>query len=148
MGVFTSLHGRRVGLGPKDQLVSHEIDISQPCVDATVTVGDESANVRNITIQLTDARGNDIDYAETVIVHVFADAAGLDWATTGGSTGIEIGTDGDLETLVTKKIFMARSEADGDLDLTWTDTGTEAAFVGIQLPGGRIVFGSQALTNA
>lgn len=145
--VVTSVHGRKLGLGAKGELVANDIQISRPCVDATVTVGDEAANVRAITIQLKDAEGNDIDYVETVEVIVFGDATKTAFVTTGGSTGIAIGTDGALLAVVAKKYFLATSESDGDLDLTWTDTGTEAAFIGVRLPNGRIVMGSQALTN-
>ncbi len=145
--VVTGIHGRKLGLGAKGELISNDIQISRPCVDASVTVSDESANVRTITIQLKDAEGNDIDYVETVEVIVFADATKTAFASTGGSTGIAIGTDGALLAVVAKKYFLATSESDGDLDLSFTDTGTEACFIGIRLPNGRIVMGSQALTN-
>ncbi len=145
---FTSIHGRLLGVDQeKNNLVSNGIDISQPCADATVTVGAEAANVRPITIQLLDSRGNDIDYAEVVEIILFADAAKAAFVVTGGSTGIEIDTDGALLDVVAKKYFLAVSETDGDIDLTWTDTGTEAAFIGVRLPNGRIVMGDQALTN-
>lgn len=146
--ILTSLHGRKLGLGSAGQLIAGETEITRPCVDATVTVGDESTNVRAITIQLKDANGADIDYVETVEIIVFLNAARTAFVVTGGSTGIAIGTDGALLALVAKKVFLATSEADGDIDLTWTDTGTEAAFIGVRLPNGRIVMGSQALTNA
>lgn len=145
--ILTSVEGRRLGLGPKGNLVANGLDITQKCADATVTVGAENANVRPITIQLKDAHGNDIDYVETVEILVFANAARTAFVATGGSTGIAIGTDGALLAVVAKKYFLATSEADGDIDLTWTDTGTEAAFIGVKLPNGRIVMGSQALTN-
>jgi hypothetical protein len=61
------------------------------------------------------------------------------FATTGGSTGLAIGTDGALLAVVAKKYFLATSEADGDIDLTWTDTGTESVAVGVRLPNGRVV---------
>lgn len=142
----TSLHGRRLGLGAKNQLVSNGIEISRPCVDATITVGAENTNVRAITIQLKDADGNDINYVETVELIVFLNAEKTAFVVTGGSTGIAIGTDGALQPIVAKKYFLATSEADGDIDLTWTDTGTEAAYLGVRLPNGRIVM-SSALTN-
>lgn len=144
---LTSIHGRRLTLGAKDQLVSNSIEISRPCVDATITVGAEDTNVRAITIQLKDAKGNDIDYVETVELILFLNAARTAFVVTGGSTGIAIGTDGALLTVVAKKYFLATSEADGDIDLTWTDTGSEAAYLGVRLPNGRIVM-SAALTNA
>lgn len=104
---------------------------------ATFTIGDESTNVRAITVQLTDAAGEDINYAAGVIMGVFADAGAKGFIGTGGSTGIAIGTDGALIALVAKKVFLVTSEDDGDIDLTWTDTGTEAIYLGILLPNGK-----------
>lgn len=144
--VQTSLHGKRLGLGAKNQLVSNGIEITRPCVDASITVGAENTNVRAITIQLKDALGNDINYVETVELILFLDAGRTAFVATGGSTGIAIGTDGALLAIVAKKYFLATSEADGDIDLTWTDTGTEAAYLGVRLPNGRVVM-SAALTN-
>lgn len=146
MAVSTSIHGRRLGIGDKDQLQSRGIDITRPCVDASIVVSAEDTNVRTITIQLKDAQGNDINYVETVEIIMFLDAARLAFVVTGGSTGIAIGTDGALLAVVAKKYFLATSEADGDIDLTWTDTGTEAAFLGLRLPNGRIIM-SSALAN-
>jgi hypothetical protein len=123
------------------------VNITQPCADASITVGAEVGDARAITIQLKDANGNDINYVEEVEIGVFLTADRLAYVVTGGSTGIAIGTDGALLALVAKKRFVATSEADGDIDLTWTDTGTEAAFLGVKLPNGRYVM-SGALTNA
>jgi hypothetical protein len=144
---LTSVRGRRLGLGNANQLISNGIEISRPCVDATITVGVESANVRAITIQLKDADGKDINYVEEVDIVVFLNAARTAYVVTGGSTGIAIGTDGALQTIVAKKVFRATSEVDGDIDLTWSDTGTEVAYLGVRLPNGRYVM-SSALTNA
>ena len=124
---LTSIHGRKLAIAKTGNLTANGIDITQPCADASITVGAENTNVRAITIQLKDANG---------------DA----FVTTGGSTGIAIGTDGALLTVVAKKYFVAISEADGDIDLTWTDTGTEAAYLAVRLPNGRLVI-SAAMTN-
>lgn len=148
MGTVASLHGRKLGVDVNtNHLESNGIEITRPCVDASITVGDESNDVRAITIQLKDANGADINYVEEVELHLFTSAARTAYVTTGGSTGIAIGTDGALLALVAKKIFVATSESDGDIDLTWTDTGTEAAYLGVKLPNGRYVM-SSALTNA
>lgn len=147
MAFFKSLHGKEFGLGPKGQIVSNGIDISRACVDASITVGAEVGDARAITIQLKDARGNDIDYVETVEIIMFLNAARTAFVVTGGSTGIAIGTDGALLAVVAKKYFLATSEADGDIDLTYTDTGTEVCYLGLRLPNGRIIM-SSALTNA
>jgi hypothetical protein len=145
--VLTSIEGRRFGLGVTNEFISNDIQISRPCVDATITVGAEAANVRAITIQLLDSNGEDIDHVEEVELVLFLTADRLAYVVTGGSTGIAIGTDGALSTIVAKKVFRATSEIDGDIDLTWTDTGTEAAYLGVKLPNGRYVM-SDALTNA
>lgn len=117
------------------------------CQGATITVGAESSDVRAITIQLTDGSGRDVTTRQCVILAVMLDANPDAFAVTGGSTGIAIGTDGCLLALVAKKVFLAWSEADGDIDLTWTDTGTEAAFLHVITLDG-VTVASAALTNA
>lgn len=148
---FNSIHGRQIGYDTETgQLIANRIDITQPCVDATITVsaeGASTANTRDITIQLKDAKGNDIAYAEEVEVNLFLDAGRLAQVVTGGSTGISMGTDGWMYTDEAKKRFVVTSEADGDIDMEWLDTGTEVAFLGVKLPSGRYVM-SSALTNA
>lgn len=153
-GMFQSIMGR-IGLGASKNLLVRQgagyLNVTQPCVDAEITVSAEgavAANRREIAIQLKDANGDDIDYQEVVDVFVVG-AANLNAIVgTGGSTGIAIGTDGAiLATIVAKKHFVVASEADGDIDLTWLDTGTEAAYLALRLPNGRVVF-SDALTNA
>ncbi len=146
-----SLAGRLLGIsGTRGNLVAKggALDLTARCADASITVGAEAADVRAITIQLKDALGNDVNEVTSFWVAVFLDAAGTAFAATGGSTGIAIGTDGALLAVVAKKLFLATSEADGDCDLTWTDTGTEAAYIGIILPNGRTIISSTALTNA
>lgn len=106
--------------------------------DASFTIGAENTNVRNIAIQLKNSAGDDLDFVAGVFVAVFANAARTAFAT-GGSTGIAIGTDGALIAVVAKKLFFLTCEADGDIDLTWTDTGTEAVYLGVMLPNGRWV---------
>lgn len=137
---------RLLQLTDKNALVSNDLQVTAPCVDASITVGAESTNVRAITIQLKDSNGADINYSESVWAAVFADAGRLGFVSTGGSTGIAIGTDGAALAVVAKKLFLLTSETDGDIDLTWTDTGTEVAYLGILLPTGRWVM-SDALTN-
>jgi hypothetical protein len=128
-------------VGPTDV-----VDFAGAVAGASFTVSAEVSNVRTIAIQLKDGTGADIAARQAVRIAVFADANGDAFAATGGSTGIAIGTDGALVPIVAKKLFEVVSEADGDIDLTWTDTGTEAAFLGIILPNGKLVM-STALTN-
>lgn len=142
---LTSIFGRRFGLGTKDQLISNGIEITRPCVDASIAVSAETSNVRTITVQLKDAKGADINYVETFELIVFSGVDQTAFAT-GGSTGVAVGTDGAALAIVAKKYFLCTSEADGDWDGTWTDTGTESVAVGVRLPNGRVVM-SAAFAN-
>jgi hypothetical protein len=147
---YSELAGRLLGFNTRTgvfQTRGGALDLSRKCVDASITVGAEAGDARAITIQLKDFKGADIDYVENVLAVLYLNAARTAFVVTGGSTGIAIGADGALLALVAKKVFLLTSEADGDIDLTWTDTGTEAAYLGLHLPNGRIVL-SDALTNA
>lgn len=121
--------------------------LSSIVADATITVGAEASDVRAITIQLKNGYGRNINFAAEVDVAVLLNAAGTDYAATGGSTGIAIGASGKLQQIIAKKRFKARSTTAGVIALTWTDTGTEAAYLGVILPNGKQVV-STALTNA
>lgn len=149
--LFRSIVSRRLGLSKFGNLVAapgaSTVNVTQPCADASITVSTETNDVRTVTIQLKDANGDDINYVETVEIIVFTSAAMTAFATTGGSTGLAIGTDGALLALVAKKVFLATSEADGDIDLTWTDTASESVAIGVRLPNGRVVV-SDAFANA
>jgi hypothetical protein len=148
---FKSILGKRLGLGAYGQLASQTptavVDITPKCADATITVAAEITDVRQITIQLKDIHGNAIDYAEVVDIIMLLNATPTDFVATGGSTGIAIGASGKLQTVIVKKRFTAMSTTAGVIALTWTDTGTEAAFLGLVLPTGRMII-SSTLQNA
>ena len=148
--IKTHIHGRLLGIGREGALLANNVEITRPCADATITVsaeGASTANTRDIVIQLKTADGSDINYVETVEIIMFLNAAQTAFVVTGGSTGISIGSDGALLTVVSKKLFYATSESDGDLSLDYLDTGTETVFMGLRLPNGRIIMASE-LTNA
>lgn len=134
-----SIRGGLLGIDPTGALIGSGKQITNPCVDASITVAAEDTNVRAITIQLKDAKGADIDFVSHCWLAVMGAAAGTSFATTGGSTGIAIGTDGAALAVVAKKLFLLTSEADGDIDLTWTDTGTESVALWLILPNGNVV---------
>jgi hypothetical protein len=133
------------GGGTKNISLTRLFD-APPNMGATIAVSAENTNVRTIGIQLVDGDGVDLAHRAAVIAVVLADANGDAFVGTGGSTGIAIGTDGALLALVAKKAFLLLSEADGDIDLTWTDTGTEVAYLALFRPDGRFIV-SAALTN-
>lgn len=144
-----SMHGNDFQLGAYNELKSRNIAITRPCVDATITVSAEAATVanqRDITIVLKDSAGVPIDHSEMVELIVFASSAMLDFTATGGTTGIAAGGNGKILALVAKKVFRGISTAAGLLDVIYTDTGSDAAYLGVRLPNGRIVAGGLLTT--
>lgn len=143
-----SIHGLRLMIGGLGQLISNSIEITHPAVTCTATVGVESANVRAITIQFKDSFGANIASAVHFRLMAMSSAAHVDLAAVGGSTGIAIGANGKiLNTVVAKKIFDCASDATGLWTGTYTDVGTDVAFLAVRLPNGVLVPGSTALTN-
>lgn len=147
---FKELFGKYIGIGPYGHLRirkgSSFLQLTSPAMDATITVGAEVSDVRAITVQVTDGHGDNIDFAEELELALFLTAAKVSYVVTGGSTGIAIGANGAIQAIVAKKRWKGLTDITGKLTLTWTDSGTEAAFLGVRLPTGRYVIGA-ALAN-
>lgn len=136
---------RRGGWGPKQQIVVENIPVTNNAVDAVITV--PAAQSGAISIQLNNADGTPIAHRQAVEVEVYADAAAVALATTGGSTGIALGANGIvIGTLTTKKYFRFKTDVAGLLKLSWTDNAAEVCFLGIVLPNGRTVMSTQLPT--
>jgi len=92
---------------------------SQRLAGATITVGAEATNVREIAIQLTDENGDDLDHVASLPCYLLSSNTTYAQVVTGGSTGLALGTGGNgaLHTVLTKKVFNLVSEANGDIDL-------------------------------
>lgn len=120
--------------------------LNQTARDAAITIGAEDANVRAITVQLKDAAGNALTASAVFRLIVFTTAA-MTALSSGGSTGVAIGANGlILFTEVAKKVFLVKSDDTGLWTGTYTDTGTDAAFLAVALPDGRLIV-SSAMTN-
>lgn len=145
----TSIHGLRLGLGDDDNLVSHEIEVTSPAVDALITIAASQTSPRTVTVQLLTANGNAVKTSKSIDFEVYADVLGAGFAATGGSTGLaDDTTAGASLALVAKKIFRVRTNAAGLWSGTWTDTAHEVAYLGVRMPSsGRVVI-SQPLTTA
>jgi hypothetical protein len=150
MALFTSIFGKRLGLGPNNQLVSEGVDISRAAVNATISISAEGATVanqRDITITLKDARGTAINYAENFEIVLYSSSAMTDFVATGGSTGIAAGASGKILAIVAKKVFRAITTTAGVCQVIYTDTGTDAGYLAVRMPNGTIVAGG-VVTNA
>lgn len=142
---FKSIVGRRLGLGAYGELVARggAVQLTRPAVGATITVSDEAAttaDTRDLSITLTDAAGNALDYAEDFEIRVYSSSAMTTPTTTGGSTGITAVT-GTLLAVVAKKKFQCTTTTAGVWTGSYLDTGTDAAYLGVVLPNGRKVAG-------
>ena len=114
---------------------------------ATIVVGTEAANVINVTIQFTDANGDDMAVPVSVKWYHADDSAGLNPTTTAQDGGTAIGTDGALIESVANLSGTMISEADGDVDVDVTDAGTFTTYLVVVMPNGALVI-SGAITHA
>lgn len=135
----------KLSVGSRGGSLSGTLDVDGRADGATITLAAPVGTDRDITIQLTDALGDNVTSIQSVTLYLFLDAAGAAFAVTGGSTGIVDNGAGAILAVVAKKIFAARSDATGSIELRWTDTLSEVAYLGVELPSGRVVY-SGALT--
>ena len=115
---------------------------------ATMVVGTEAANAINVMIQLTDSQGADLAVIGHVRAYLSDAATGIGISGTAPATSVAVGTDGAIIVEdVTKLAWQLQSEADGDIDLTITETGVDTWYLVVVLPDGRQVI-SDAITFA
>lgn len=149
---FRSMFGLLLGQGNYGQLASkadgvNVRDMTDKIGHAAITIGAEASDARAITVQLYDHLGKAIDYAAMFEIILFSSSAMTDFVATGGTTGIAAGASGKLQAIVAKKLFRAISTTAGLWAGTYTDTGTDAGYLAVRLPNGRIVAGG-LITNA
>lgn len=114
---------------------------------ATFVVGAESVgNVIDVAVQLKDAAGVDMAIRTGLPWYLSSDANG-DALATAPNGGIAIGTDGLLIETLDNQAGMVISEADGDIDVAITDTGTPTMYLVLVLPNGKLAV-SGAITFA
>ncbi len=113
---------------------------------ATFTVGAPHTSLVNVAIQLTDEAGNDVAVVATVSILLFADVVGVAINAIALDT-VAIGTDGVLVTVVANEMYQAVSEADGDIDINFTEaTATGDLYLGVVLPNGKIAIATDVIT--
>ena len=115
-------------------------------VTATMTVGTEATNAINVAIQLKDGNGTDLARRCALPWYLSSDANG-DAVATAPDGGIAIGTDGLLLEWTANVSGLVISEADGDIDVTLTESSTGTWYLVLVLPGGNLAV-SGAITFA
>jgi hypothetical protein len=152
---FRSIFGNLLGQGAYGQLATRHDgvnvrDLTDRVAHATITISAEAAttaDTRDITIQLKDHLGQNIDYAARFEILMFSAADMLDFVAAGGSTGVQAGASGKLLAVVAKKQFEAITTAAGLWVGSYLDTGTAAGYLAVRLPNGKII-GGGLVTNA
>jgi len=103
------------------------------------TLTAESSNARTISLQLTDKQGRDMAVPAVVWVYLSDNASGIDVVSSAASSALAAGTDGSVFFAGTSgKCTMFQSEADGDLDVTITDTAVRTVYLCVVLDDGTI----------
>lgn len=115
-------------------------------ITASFTVGAEASNAINVAVQLKDGAGVDLARRCGLAWYLSADANG-DAISAAPSGGIAIGTDGLLLEWTNNVSGWVVSEADGDIDVTLTETSTPTFYLVLVLPDGRLTI-SGAITFA
>lgn len=111
------------------------------------TVGVEAANAINVAVQLIDRmNGNEVGERIGLAWYLSSDANG-DAIATAPTGGIAIGTAGLLLEWTNNVSGWVVSEADGDIDVTLTDTGTPTFYLVLVMPDGKL-YVSSAITFA
>lgn len=117
-------------------------------IKANFTVGTESTNAINVAVQLMDREnGNEVAERIGMAWYLSADANGDAIAGAAPTGGIAIGTDGLLLEWTANLSGWVVSEADGDIDVTLTDTGTPTFYLVLVAPDGKL-YVSGAITFA
>lgn len=105
---------------------------------ATITVGADAGTTVTVTIQFIDENGDDMAVAVAVPWYLSSDAAGQA-ISTAHDGGAAIGTDGLLIEWTANVAGLLISEADGDADIVFTDSGAFTAYLNLVMPDGSIV---------
>jgi hypothetical protein len=103
------------------------------------TVGADLGGTANVAMQFNDAAGTAMAIRTSVFVYLSDDANGDSIAATAPDGGIAVGTDGLAIPVVANKAFQCTTEADGDLDLTLTESGAATWYLAVVLPSGKLL---------
>lgn len=150
---YKTILGTRFGLNaygtPASKATGSTVDLGNKIADAAITISAEAAttaDTRDITIQLKDANGRNLDEVGYFEIVMYVDSTLADFVAAGGSTGVQAGASGKLQAVVAKKLFRAISTSAGLWAGSYLDTGTAAGYLAVRLPNGRVI-GGGLVTN-
>lgn len=112
------------------------------------TIGAEAANVINVGMQLKADEDNETAADQVVRMFLSDDSGGAGITATAPDGGVAAGTDGNiLLEDVANKMLTVQSEADGDIDIDITESGTATWYLVVIFADGRTAV-SAAITFA
>ena len=112
-------------------------NLNNVACDAEFTIASSDPAV--VTIQLKDYLGNDVAAANSVMAWVSSTTTGLDPSALSGEIALTSSGDGAVLIHLTHYLYQLISEADGDIAVTITDTGTTAQYLTLLMPTGKLV---------
>jgi len=111
--------------------------ITDCAYDATITL--VSSDPAVITIQLKDFSGHDLKVPASVMAWVSSTATGIDPSALSSEIALTGSGDGAVLIHLSHYLYQLMSEADGDIDITITDTGDTAQYLTLLMPNGKLV---------
>lgn len=111
---------------------------------ASFTLGAETANTRNVAIQLTDRKGAAVAQRTMVDVYISDAATGVGLTATVPTSNLAVGTNGTImATLTTNKHVKVLTDASGRVDINVIQTAVIATYrIVVVLPDGSLVISS------
>jgi len=98
-----------------------------------ITAAAEDGDIRVITWQVQDADGNNV--ADTFILRVWISSAGTGEKTGTNTSVIDAGVGNTIETVVDKLDYLAKTDANGQLDLAVENAGDVIKYAGGYVEG-------------
>lgn len=100
----------------------------------------EAANARTLKIQFYARNGREMQRPCAVLAYVSSSATGDAIEAASGTLSVAAGTDGALVELSTDNGYLLIPEADGDMDVTITQTsGADTHYLVIVMPNGDLI---------
>jgi hypothetical protein len=114
---------------------------------AVITIGAEAGNVIKVTVQLKGSRNRNLAQRAAVGFYLSDDAHGDSTTATAPSSGIAVATNGVMQEFIADKAGRLVSEANGLIDINFSEAGVATWYLVLVLGDGSLVV-SGAITFA
>jgi len=123
-------------------------ELQNTYLDASFTIGTEGSNAITVNVAVKTNHGQTTVASRRALMCYLSDTAtGAGVTATAPATSVVAGTNGKVDALVTKKVFLCTTDATGNLDIVIAETGVATWYLVMVMPDGRLVV-SGAITFA